>query len=61
MNKSTIRELTFKLLYSLEIQKSFENEDIDLYFEDIELESEQIKTQIKEDVKELRKRARLRP
>ncbi|MBR3672989.1 MAG: transcription antitermination factor NusB [Clostridia bacterium] len=53
MNKSTIRELTFKLLYSLEIQKSFENEDIDLYFEDIELESEQIKTQIKEDVNEI--------
>lgn len=53
MNKSTIRELTFKLLYSLEVQKSFENEDIDLYFEDIELESEQIKTQIKEDVNEI--------
>lgn len=53
MNKSTIRELTFKLLYSLEVQKSFENEDIDLYFEDIELESEQIKTQIKEDINEI--------
>ncbi|MBR1654706.1 MAG: transcription antitermination factor NusB [Clostridia bacterium] len=50
MNKSTIRELTFKLLYSLEVQKSFDDEDIELYFEDIELESNQIKTQIKEDV-----------
>ena len=50
MNKSTIRELTFKLLYSLEVQKSFEEEDIDLYFEDIELESEQVKVQIKEEV-----------
>lgn len=50
MNKSTIRELTFKLLYSLEVQKSFDDEDIELYFEDMELESNQIKTQIKEDV-----------
>ena len=53
MNKSTIRELTFKLLYSLEVQKSFEDEDIELYFEDTELESEQIKNQIKEDVKNI--------
>jgi len=53
MNKSTIRELTFKLLYSLEIQKSYEDEDIELYFEDIELESDQIKNQIKEDIKEI--------
>ena len=53
MNKSTIRELTFKLIYSLEVQKSFEEEDMDLYFEDMELESEKIKLQIKEDVKDL--------
>ena len=53
MNKSTIRELTFKLLYSLEVQKSFEDEDINLYFEDIELESEKIEEQIKNDVKEI--------
>ena len=50
MNKSTIRELTFKLLYSLEIQKSFEDEDIELFFEDMQLESEQVKKQIKDDV-----------
>ena len=53
MNKSTIRELTFKLLYSLEIQKSYQDEDIELYFEDIELDSEQVKKQIKEDVNEI--------
>ena len=53
MNKSTIRELTFKLLYSLEVQKSFEEEDIDLYFEDIELESNHIKNEIREDVNEI--------
>ena len=50
MNKSTIRELTFKLLYSLEIQKSYEEEDIELYFEDIELETDEAKSQIKDDV-----------
>jgi N utilization substance protein B len=53
MNKSTIRELTFKLLYSLEIQKSYEDEDIEIYFEDIELESNQIKDQIKDDINEI--------
>lgn len=53
MNKSTIRELTFKLLYSLEIQKSHEEEDIELYFEDMELDSNQVKEQIKEEVLEI--------
>lgn len=53
MNKSTIRELTFKLLYSLEVQKSFEKENIELFFEDIELESEQAKKQIEKDVCEI--------
>lgn len=53
MNKSTIRELTFKLLYSLEIQKSHEEEDIELFFEDVELESDQVKEQIKEEINEI--------
>ncbi len=53
MNKSTIRELTFKLLYSLEIQRSFEDEDIELFFEDTGLESNQAKKQIKNDVNEI--------
>ncbi len=53
MNKSAVRELTFKLLYSLEIQKSFEDEDMELYFEDMQLESEDAKNQIKDDVKNI--------
>lgn len=53
MNKSTIRKLTFKLLYSLEIQRSFEDEDIELFFEDTGLESNQAKKQIKNDVNEI--------
>lgn len=55
MNKSTIREITFKVLYSLEVQKSFENEDFELFFEDTELESEKIKEQIKNDVLNIEK------
>lgn len=53
MNKSTIRELTFKLLYSLEIQKSFEDEDIELYFEDVELDSNHVKEEIKKEIFEI--------
>ncbi len=53
MNKSTIREITFKLLYSLEIQKSYEDEDIELFFEDIELESNNIKEQIKKEIEDI--------
>ncbi len=53
MNKSTIRELTFKLLYSLEVQKSFEEEDIELCFEGMELDDDKVKVQIKEDIKNI--------
>lgn len=55
MNKSTIREITFKLLYSIEIQKDLEEEDMELFFEDMEVESEKVKTQIREDVSNIRK------
>lgn len=53
MNKSAIRELTFKLLYSLDVQKSYEDEDIELYLEDEEINSEQVKNQVKEDIKSI--------
>lgn len=55
MNKSVIRELTFKLIYSLEIQKTFEDNYIELYFEDMELNSNKIQKQIKEDVNNIMK------
>lgn len=54
MNKSTIREITFKLLYSLEVQKNYEEENIELFFQDIELKSKQIKLQISEDIKNIK-------
>ena len=50
MNKSTIREVTFKLLYSLEIQKNQEPETIDLFLEAEEITEEKVKQIIKEDV-----------
>lgn len=34
MNRSAIRESAFKLLYSSEIQKDFEEEQIDIFLED---------------------------
>ena len=34
MNRSAIRESAFKLLYSSEIQKEFEEEQIDIFLED---------------------------
>ena len=54
MNKSTIRETTFKLLYSLEVQKNYEEENIELFFQDVELKSKQIKLQISEDIKNIK-------
>lgn len=54
MNKSTIREITFKLLYSIEIQKDMEEEDLDLFFEDIELDSQKVKEEIKDDVNKIK-------
>ena len=37
MNKSEIREETFKLIYSLEVQKNENDEQIDIFFENSEL------------------------
>lgn len=54
MNKSTIREITFKLLYSIEIQKNMEEEDLDLFFEDIELDSQKVKEEIKDDANKIK-------
>ena len=38
MNRTEIRELTFKLLYSNEIQKDIDEEQIDLYLQDNNIE-----------------------
>lgn len=53
MNKSAIRELTFKLLYSLEVQKDFQEENCDLFFENMELDNTKVKEEIKKTVNEI--------
>lgn len=48
MKRSAIRELTFKLLYSIEIQQDDILEQIDLYIENSEIKDEETITYIKE-------------
>ena len=43
MNRSQVRELAFKLLYQIEIQKEVSNEDIELFFENNQINSEEAK------------------
>ena len=46
MKRSAIRELAFKLLYSMEIQQDNSQEQIDLYIENSDITDEEIKTYI---------------
>lgn len=62
MNRSAIRENAFKLLYSSEIQKNFEEEQIDIFLEDNNItkkeEIEYIKNSfwgIKENIEQIEK------
>lgn len=41
MNRSQVRELAFKLLYQIEIQKEVNNEDIALFFENNQINSKE--------------------
>lgn len=51
MNRSTIRELTFRLIYSIEIQKSTNiEEQIDLYIESNNIEYKNAKEYIRDVV-----------
>lgn len=50
MNRSQTRELAFKLLYQIEIQKAVTNEDIELFFETNEITNKQAKEYIKDVV-----------
>ena len=49
MNRSEVRELAFKLLYQIEIQKEISKEDIALYYENNNITSKQAQEYI-EDV-----------
>ena len=50
MNRSQTRELAFKLLYQIEIQKEILEEDIDLFFESNDVVSQQAQEYIKDIV-----------
>ncbi len=54
MNKSAIREETFKLLYSLEVQKEFDTEEMDIFFEDTEIEENKVKEEIVKEINEIK-------
>lgn len=48
MNRTEAREQAFKLLYSIEIQKESEEEQINLYFESNEIDDEKTKEYVKD-------------
>ena len=50
MNRSVARELAFKLLYQIEIQKEVNREDIELFFENNEINSTQAQEYINDMV-----------
>ena len=52
MNKSVLREETFKLIYSLEVQKTNSEDQIEIYMENAEM-SEKDKQLVEETVKKI--------
>ncbi len=50
MNRSKARELAFKLLYQIEIQKEINREDIELFFENNEIISNEVQEYISDVV-----------
>lgn len=46
MNRSQTRELSFKLLYQIEIQKEINKEDIEMFFENNQIKSDEAKDYI---------------
>ena len=57
MNRSQVRELAFKLLYQIEIQKEINNEDLELFFENNEIQSKQAQEYIEDVVNGINKNA----
>ena len=58
MNRSQVRELAFKLLYQIEIQREVSKEDIDLFFENNQINSKEAKEYIKDVVNGVSKEAK---
>lgn len=58
MNRSKVRELAFKLLYQIEIQKEINDEDINLFFENNEINSVEAKEYIADVVNGINKHSK---
>ena len=58
MNRSETRELAFKLLYQIEIQKEINNEDLELFFENNDIKSKQAKEYIEDVINGISKQAK---
>lgn len=56
MNRSSIRELTFKVLYSQEIQEKYDDEQIELYFESNDIQDVKVKNYVKLVSKEIKEK-----
>ena len=58
MNRSKTRELAFKLLYQIEIQKEVNEEDIKMFFENNEINSTEAKEYINDMVNGINKNSK---
>ena len=58
MNRSETRELAFKLLYQIEIQKEINNEDLALFFENNDVQSKKAQEYIEDVVNGINKEAK---
>lgn len=56
MNKSVMRETTFKLLYSMEIQNEFDQDELNNFFEETGVKDEKIKKEIISDVNNIKEK-----
>ena len=48
MQRSAMRELAFKLMYGIEVQKELENDYLDIFFENNDITQEEVKNYLKE-------------
>ena len=53
MNRTKTRELAFKLLYQIEVQKSLSEDDIDLFFENISEDKYLLSNEAREYIKDI--------
>ena len=59
MQRSAMRELAFKLVYGIEIQKNIEDEQLDLFVENNEITDEKVIDYLKDIKKGLEEKSEL--